>query len=663
MSLKRKNSIATYIFVIVSFISGSFLYGKTELKKLPVIDPALKGRKEMKAYRVHNKFGINMIRDSIKDGNKRGLLIDLNSIKKTLNGKSINNKKIYGYIYAGPYPFETSETNYTYKRLRTTSVIKNGYGYINISDLLGKNENSEGWIDTGEVYVKLNLFLQNRERDRKLGNYELITRFKKEGEIFKKLPVITEGPFINMVHSDDPSTITISFRTDKKVSGKVKIEDMGDFTENLPVKKHEIKITGLNEDTTYNYSVRFKNYVSKGYKFKTAPSGKNKKLVFVYTGDSRAGTGYEESNVMGMNSRTMERIANFAYLKGAEFILQGGDMINGRTTSIPDFRTQLYSWKNSLSGYWHERPVYTCQGNHESLVRAFRDKDDDIIKMDKWPYETESTEAVFADELVHFENGPDVSDPRRPTYKENVYSFRYGSVKFIVMNNNYWLGPVEYGGLVEGYIMEDQMQWIEKELKDGEEDSRVKFIILFAQEPVFPNGGHLKDSMWYFGDNSIRGSSYDEKSGKVIPEKEGIIEVRNRFVRMVASNRKIAAVLGSDEHGYHKVLIDNSVPIGKSEEKKDFSPLKDLKYPTWYIVSGGAGAPYYSEEPTPWNKFWKKNIEREENNLSGRGCYYYSSQENYFLFTVENGNMRMEVYNPYGEIIDTYKDLMSQRKN
>ena len=110
-------------------------------------------------------------------------------------------------------------------------------------------------------------------------------------------------------------------------------------------------------------------------------------------------------------------------------------------------------------------------------------------------------------------------------------------------------------------------------------------------------------------------------------------------------------------------LIDKTVPIGKPGEKENFSPLSDLKYATWYIVSGGGGAPYYNEEPAPWNKFWKLNKKREENNWAEKGAYYYSSQENIFIFDATKERISMTVFNPYGEKLDFFPDLMISRKN
>src|SRR4030042_4695710 len=324
-----------------------------------------------------------------------------------------------------------------------------------------------------------------------------------------------------------------------------------------------------------------------------------------------------------------------------------------------------------MAGFWHHKAVYAGFGNHETLLNVYN-KNGEVIRLDKWPYATESAEAVFSDELVHPLNGPEVSDSRRPPYKENVYSFQYGPVKFIIFNNNYWASGKEedwltakkFGGAPEGYIMQDQLNWIKKELEAGEKNSSVKYIILSAQEAIFPNGGHVKDSTWFSGNNTAKAYTYDEDSGTLLPESMGMLEVRNELVKTISKYKKVAAVLGGDEHSYHKTLITGEVPIGNpSIDPKDdnglictdpdkCSPLADIKHPKWYIVSGGAGASYYSEEPTPWNQFWKSNPDKCPDKTGKTGCYYYTSQENISIFKADANKISLTVYNPYGEIID-----------
>ena len=88
------------------------------------------------------------------------------------------------------------------------------------------------------------------------------------------------------------------------------------------------------------------------------------------------------------------------------------------------------------------------------LMRAF-----DGMQVDRWPYDTEGTETIFAESFLNPSNGPEPSNPHRPTYKETVFSFSYGFVKVIGFNNNYWYSNRQevVGGSPEGYIMDDQL--------------------------------------------------------------------------------------------------------------------------------------------------------------------------------------------------------------
>jgi len=106
-----------------------------------------------------------------------------------------------------------------------------------------------------------------------------------------------------------------------------------------------------------------------------------------------------------------------------------------------------YEW------FWHTRPVYPAMGNHESLLRIYDDGSNYGIELDRWPYNTDSAEAIFAENFVNPNNGPTPEDPRRPPYSENVFSFTYGDVMIIAFNNNYWFSsnPSEFGGSLKLY--------------------------------------------------------------------------------------------------------------------------------------------------------------------------------------------------------------------
>ena len=681
---KNQRLLRALLPVVLVFAWVTCAASETEL---PVKVPNPQTWKEVPFQGTKTFLSIDMIQAAIKSGDSRGLLLDLTEIHSLLDGTEVKpSDLIYGTVYIGPYPFEAEETAYAYKRFKIRTMTRDMKAVLAVGAFLNKGTNSENWLDEGRVVVRLDLHLASEKNLRYLGLYDTFVSFKRvkgeDGAVrFVKQTSLIEGPVVNLICSDDPSSMVISFKTDQPVPAAVVLKSGQRFPSSIPARKHEIKITGLEPDKEYTYSVSLDNMDTKAYTFHTAPKPGDGKVVFAYAGDSREGEGGGTSNYMGVNYNSLERCANLAYREGADLFVFGGDLVHGYTSVPGDFRNQVHAWRQAMAGFCHMRPVYTCIGNHEALMRVFAGGERSIV-MDRWPYATESVEAVFADEMVNPRNGPEVSDGRRPTYKENVYSFQYGPVRFIAFNNNYWLGrdywkptdPADTGGSPEGYIMDDQLDWIRKELKSAETDRTVKYIILFAQEPVFPNGGHVQDCMWYNGNNNIRAYTYDAASGKVVPEKKGIIDIRNELALMVAENRKVAAVLGSDEHSYHKVLIDKNVPVGVPgiddkngdgkicQVEETCSPLTNLKYPTWYLTCGGAGAPYYSEDRTPWNMYWKNYTGTLPSHTSKRGCYYYSSQENTFVFSADQDRISVAVHNLYGEIIDTIDDLMKVKE-
>jgi hypothetical protein len=628
---------------------------------------------------VRNAFSIEQIHAAIRDGDSKGLAVDFDHVKRLLNGTKVNSRAIYGRAWIGFYPFETKEARYAYKRFRKTSTISAGEGVLDVPYLLRSYVNSEDWTQPrGQLCVRFELWISRKGADQYLGIYD--TRLMLDGTSgsFRKINSILEGPSVNRIQSDDPQKCVIALRTSEACRVTVEVDDIGKFQTPAESRRHEIEIQGLEPSRQYGYTVTVGLVTTRKYTFQTAPKRGQTGFVFAYGGDSREGEGGGTEALMGTNYAVLERLVNLAYVHDAALLIQGGDLINGYSTSKADFRTQLHAWKQAIAGFQAERPVYPTMGNHEALTFAFLEdgKANAFNSIDKWPYQTDSAEAVFAEEMINPTNGPETSDPRRPTYKENVFSFHYGCVKFIAVNNNYWHAagvekynqrfPQTVGGCPEGYLLPDQVNWLSDELKQAEGDPLVKYIIVYMQEPMFPNGGHIADSMWHFGNNGIRAHTFQD--GKLVPEEKGVIEVRNELAEMLHGTSKVAAVLGCDEHGYSRVLISREVPIGNlltDDRDRDgrvdgrqgmaAKPLTTLRTPLWHFVGGGFGAPHYNREPTPWNEYW---LEKQQ----GSRYFKYSSQANILLFDVNDQRIGVKVYSPYGELIDRVDDLMAIRE-
>jgi len=380
------------------------------------------------------------------------------------------------------------------------------------------------------------------------------------------------------------------------------------------------------------------------------------------------------SEYLKVNYDAMERLTAIAQFHGTQVVLFGGDLSNGYTQYEADFQAQLRAWKQAVSGLTNSIPIYALPGNHEALLKSFNDTESKYgVGFDRWPYDKHSTEAIFAQEMVNPTDGPKARDGF-PSYDETAYTFQYGCVKFIGFNTNYWMESdsskssksalqnqltQKYGGCPEGYVMSEQLQWLEPQIAAADKDESVKYIILFAHEPIFPNGKHLQDAMWYNGNNNSRACVF--ANGKINPEKLGVIEVRNRIARVVSQSAKTVCVINSDEHAYYRTKIDKNTPVGDDRDIVDnqidwkngkISPLSGLKHPKWYIVCGGGGAPFSAEKTSPWNRYWKSQ---------GRGQrgYRYTPQEHILLFSTSDRGVSLRVVNSLGETIDGERNLLS----
>jgi len=446
---------------------------------------------------------------------------------------------------------------------------------------------------------------------------------------------IIEGPFVCKV---GPTSATIAFETNVPAAGRIFINDRTFF--DSARTWHEIAVSGLSPDRVYTYTVSTdRGRHQETCRFKTAPnSGARVPFVFAYASDSRAGQGGGERNIWGANAYMMKRIMAVVNAKNAAFLQFTGDQINGYTNSVSEQRLQYSNWKRAIEPWAGYTPVITGMGNHEFLGHAWDDKSDDGMQCDRFPFESESSEAVFAAAFVNPENGPDSEDGASydpnpdgkdfPGYKENVFYYTYDNVAVVVLNSNYWYSPslpqkTYLGGNLHGYIMDNQLVWLKKTLAELEKDENIDFVFITQHTPAFPNGGHVQDSMWYGGSNEPR----PYVAGK--PVAKGIIERRDEYLKILLEHAKVVAMLTGDEHNYSRLLLKNGVKIYAEDKYLPEHPLQ-ITRPIWQINNGAAGAPYYARESTFWY-----------DHLKG-----FTTQSAVVFFHIHGRSLKMEVVNP-----------------
>ncbi len=562
------------------------------------------------------------------EGTKNGLLFNFKDT--TFNGTIY-----YGFIH----PEERYPQPVFFKR---TAKIENGMAEINIKKNLSGKYDAVGW-EKGNKF-RLGYRISN---DKGQLIYDGKINVAGSGPFSPDVTIIS-GPFVNLVTD---SSAVISFETNKESIVYV-IANGHSFTDKTQRKKYEIKVDGLKPSTEYEYTVKYGDY-SDTYVFKTAPeSGSRRPFTFAFASDSRAGQGGGERNIFGTNAYMVKRILAATANSDAEFLQFTGDMISGYSDVVNRQKLEYYNWKNTIEPFAHYFPVYIGMGNHEVLEYMFRKNKnvfswENMITIDKFPFDTESGEQLFASVFTLPQNGPESEDGSKydpdlkttdfPSYKENVYYYTYGNVAMIVLNSNYFYAPSadkipESGGNPHGFIMDNQLKWFDETVAKLEKDDNIDHIFVTIHTPAFPNGGHANNDMWYFGNNEIRpyiaGKPYDK----------GIIERRDQFLDiMVNKSSKVVALLCGDEHNYSRMHIDNKIsmyPEGWKGRKLNLSRS------IWQITNGSAGAPYYAQEKLPWSA----------------SVDIFSTQYALVYFHINGKSIDVEVVNPdTGEDVDKAK--------
>ncbi|MDP5170055.1 MAG: metallophosphoesterase [Bacteroidia bacterium] len=450
---------------------------------------------------------------------------------------------------------------------------------------------------------------------------------------FTVAPTVIEGPLVNLV---GPDSAVISFITQVPAVGTIHVGGQA-FADAQARTHHEIIVRNLASDNEHEYTLTVDEW-SNSYSLRTAPeAGSKTAFTFAYASDSRNGQGGGERDLYGTNFYIVKKIMALAKQQNAAFFQFSGDMINGYLTDLGEMELEYANWKRAIEPFSHYFPVYIAMGNHEALSRTMIDKEGRSVSVDRFPYATQSAEYVFGQQFTLPTNGPLSEDGQSydpnpdiqdfPSYAENVYWYQHGNVAVVVLNSNYWYTPTTsaikaVGGNPHAYLMDGQMEWLTGTLAWMEEDSTIDHIFMTQHTPAFPNGGHVRDDMWYAGNNDIRAWV----AGK--PVSKGIIERRDEYLDlMINKSSKVRAMLTGDEHNYARTEVGPETNIYPDNW---FMPKLSMSRSIWQINNGAAGAPYYAQEQTPWS-----------NMVQG-----FTTQNALVLFDVEGDSIKVRVLNP-----------------
>jgi len=119
---------------------------------------------------------------------------------------------------------------------------------------------------------------------------------------------------------------------------------------------------------------------------------------------------------------------------------------------------------------------------------------------------------------------------------------------------------------------------------------------------------------------------------------KGIIERRDQILDIIVNNsRKVRAILTGDEHNYCRTHL---TPETQIYPETYFFPKIELTRNIYQINNGAAGAPYYSQEQTPWTPYTSN----------------FTTQNAVVFIHVDGESVEVEVLNPDTlEEVDRFK--------
>ncbi len=558
------------------------------------------------------QYALSLLR-RMPRGTEHGLRFEFGD--STLNGRIY-----YGFMY------DPDRVKHAYPMYRRSASIINGVAEVDIARRMAGVRDFIGWQESGIIRLGYRIISENG-----LFLYDGKLILRGTGP-FRVDTCLIEGPFVNIVTD---SGAVVSFETNYPVTGAVEIGTRV-FRDSASVMHHEITLSGLDPNTEYVYTVSYGRYRD-AYRFRTAPSpGSRTAFTFAYASDGRAGYGAGERNLKGVNAYMMKRIAALCAFRNVAFLQFTGDLIDGYHIDPDEMDLEYANWRRTIEPYAHYIPFVAGFGNHESLEHYFALGNKEV-GVDRFPFDDVSSEAVFARNIVNPHNGPASEDgavydpdPDKidfPPYDETIFYHTYDNVVMICLNPNYWYSWTitdypEVGGCPHGYIMDRQLAWFDSVLTMFESDNNIDHIFVTIHTPMFPNGGHVEDDMWYGGSNDPR----PYIAGK--PVEKGIIERRDQLLdAMMNRSSKVKAVLTGDEHNYWAFRLAEEVPIYSDGYA---GPRIEVTRPIWMINDGAAGAPYYGQEEAPWTPYVRS----------------FSTQYALVLFHVDGERISVEVVNP-----------------
>ncbi len=243
------------------------------------------------------------------------------------------------------------------------------------------------------------------------------------------LQAVTQNSIYVLVECSTTDTVTVSFGLSPSLGSIARTESIETTTNSPATYVHNVKLSGLQSNTLYYYRVSQGPSQSQLYSFKSAiPAGIN--FRFCWMADCRTGTTYHDQISQLINS------AN------PLFSLYGGDMCY--SSDYTYWKSEFFR-TNELAVISHI-PFFFAPGNHEG-----------------WNQNT----MAFT------------QSPASPSGVQDYYSFDYGDMHVLEINNRIAYGP----GSAQFIFASNDLAASNKQWK-----------IVISHYPAYCSGGHGEDT-------------------------------------------------------------------------------------------------------------------------------------------------------------------------
>ncbi len=341
-----------------------------------------------------------------------------------------------------------------------------------------------------------------------------------------------------------------------------------DYVSQLGLWKHEVKITGLSAQTTYNYRTRSGSAYSGEYTFQTAINRSSNFRVAVL-GDGRT----DNSTVIDRHRYILNKAARL----NPNLIFEAGDMVyNGSDYHWKRLFREVLTKSNSTSTVASRIPYHTAVGNHEIYDGGYAGGN---LTTSMARYK-----ALFANP----DNGSSNSN-----WKERYYTIKYGVATFIVLDLNNTSNDAydNHDYLNDGDTPDwepgsEQYNWMVNQLQQAQDDSAFTFII--AHPSPYSRGVH--------GDPSDSQRGYELRTLDSVFRQYGVDAVLTSHDHTVEH-----CLTGSSGYESEMDVTDpdnlNYIVMGNSGYSSRYA---DSGWEDWMSIHGDGNPPYYTTYFYSW---------------------------------------------------------------